>query len=198
MVPFWYYIDQNTIKMKTIKYFVIIISSMALLATSLTANTRNGDKNPKQGDHVAYPINGYSTFAVGVRAMGTTGITFKQFNRGGKAFEAILGLGHNSFSITALSERYSSDMEVDHLGFYYGMGGHLAFRSDTRFGVERNRFSDEDDSFGAGIDFILGLEFNIPKTPLAVSFDMKPFVEITSSGNAYAGLDPGLGIKLFF
>ena len=31
-----------------------------------------------------------------------------------------------------------------------------------------------------------------------ISLDVKPFIEVATSGNAYFGMDPGLGVKLFF
>lgn len=180
--------------MKTIKHSILTLLSLVLLGTQSLSAGNGGD-----GDSTLapYPINSNGPFALGIRTIGTTGLTFKQYN-GTKAFEGILGFGNNSFSITALAERYSNDMEVDNLSLYYGVGGHMVIRSDTNFGIDRNRFSDEDDSFGAGLDFILGMELAIPQTPIAVSLDVKPFFEVTTSGNAYVGLDPGFGVKLFF
>ena len=55
-----------------------------------------------------------------------------------------------------------------------------------------------DDAFGLGVDFILGLELMIPQTPLALSLDIKPFFEVATTGNAYFGIDPGFGVKVFF
>ncbi|WP_422007996.1 hypothetical protein [Roseivirga pacifica] len=145
----------------------------------------------------AQSTTGYSN-ALGLRAIGTTGLTYKHFNGRGNALEAILGFGHNSFSATLLTEKYSSPFDTDILNLYYGFGGHVIFQSDSNLGVDRERFDDVDDEFGVGADFILGLELYVPDTPLAISLDVKPFIEVATSGNAYFGMDPGLGVKLFF
>ena len=51
---------------------------------------------------------------------------------------------------------------------------------------------------GLGVDGIVGLEYKIPKAPIALSLDVKPFVEFVSRGYIYSSLDPGLGIKITF
>ena len=141
--------------------------------------------------------NNYSVHAIGLRAIGTTGITYKHFNPRGSVFEGILGFGNNTFSITGLFEKYINPFSPDHLDLYYGIGGHIIFGSEADFGVDRNRFGNDDD-FGLGLDFILGIELLIPRTPLALSLDIKPFFEVTTKGNTYTGLDPGFGLKFFF
>ena len=142
--------------------------------------------------------NNYGINALGIRAIGTTGLTYKHFNPRGNALEVILGFGYNSFSITGLAEKYTNPFDSDIVDLYYGFGGHVVFQSDSNLGVDRNRFDNVDDEFGIGVDFILGLEMLIPKTPLAISLDIKPFFEVATSGNAYFGIDPGFGVKVFF
>ncbi|MFT5580971.1 MAG: hypothetical protein ACI9G9_000210 [Psychromonas sp.] len=51
---------------------------------------------------------------------------------------------------------------------------------------------------GVGIDGILRLGFEIPGAPIALSFDLKPFIEFNTRGRAWTSLDPGLGIKVTF
>ena len=51
---------------------------------------------------------------------------------------------------------------------------------------------------GLGIDGVIGLEYKIPTIPIAISIDVKPFLEVNTSGGAWLSLDPGLGIKIAF
>lgn len=185
--------------MRTIRNILLTLTVAAITTSASFAKTGNPKNNdPKVPRTLAVQYNGYARNAVGVRAIGTTGITFKHFNGQGSAFEGILGFGYNSFSITGLSEKYTSAFESDFVDLYYGFGGHAVFGSNSGFGTDRNRFDDADDDFGLGVDFIVGLEMLIPDTPIALSIDVKPFFEVATSGNAYIGLDPGFGIKVMF
>lgn len=150
--------------------------------------------------HAFYPMASYgqSRNALGIRGMGTTGLTYKHFNSRSRAIEIIMGFANNSFSLTGLYEKYANPFQSNYLDLYYGLGGHAVIRSNSRLGFERDRFEDADDQFGLGVDGILGLELIIPNTPLAMSLDVKPFVEVVTSGNVYFGFDPGFGIKIFF
>ncbi len=149
------------------------------------------------GTSFSQPATGtsYKT-AVGIRGLGTTGITLKQFIAPQKAVEGIVGVYPNAFSITVLLEQTSPAFDTRGLNWYYGIGGHIADQSDflVRDGIYRR----EVDDFGVGVDGIFGIEYKIDQTPIAVSMDLKPFLEFTTRGNAFIALDPGLGIKVTF
>lgn len=181
----------------TITISGIIVTLLALVSceNKLEAGTGHG---PEPGVNPMLQVTYQPSHAIGIRTIGTTGLTYKHYNNRGGAFEAILGLGNNFVSLTALSEKYNHAFDSRYVRSYYGLGGHVAIQSGSGVSIERNRFESQDDEFGLGVDFILGLEAIIPGTPLAVSLDVKPFVEVTTSGNAYFGLDPGLGIKVIF
>lgn len=188
-------------KKSAITILGIFVMVVALMSTANKLQASTGTPvNDTTGVHgpMLQVANNYGINALGIRAIGTTGITYKHFNARGNAFEAILGFGYNSFSITGLSEKYASPFDTDIVDMYYGFGGHVVFQSDSNLGVDRNRFDNDDDEFGVGVDFILGLEMMIPDTPLALSLDIKPFFEVATTGNAYFGIDPGFGVKVFF
>lgn len=185
----------------TITILGVAVMVIALMSTANKLQASTGTpKNDSTGVHdpMLQVANNYGINALGIRAVGTTGITYKHFSPKGNAFEAILGFGNNSFSITGLAEKYANPFDSDIIDLYYGFGGHAVFQSDSNLGVDRNRFDDADDAFGLGVDFILGLEMMIPETPLAISLDIKPFFEVATTGNAYFGIDPGFGVKVFF
>lgn len=188
-------------KKSTTTILGVVVMLLALMSTTnkIQASTTTPVKDSTGvHDPLLQVANNYGINALGIRAIGTTGITYKHFNGKGNAFEAILGFGYNSFSITGLAEKYASPFNSDYIDLYYGFGGHMVLQSDSNLGVDRNRFDNEDDAFGLGVDFILGIEMIIPQTPLALSLDIKPFFEVATTGNAYFGIDPGFGVKVFF
>ncbi len=137
--------------------------------------------------------------AVGLRVGGTSGLTVKQFLGQRAALEGILGVWHHGLSATLLYEQHVPT-GAPGLNWYYGAGGHAAFNTGHSVhyhGYERyERY--RTDEVGLGIDGIIGLEYKIRPIPLAISLDMKPFVEFTSGGHVWMSLDPALGVKLAF
>ncbi|TND08322.1 MAG: hypothetical protein FD123_2353 [Bacteroidetes bacterium] len=141
--------------------------------------------------------------AVGIRAGGTSGLTFKRFTGSGNAFEVIAGAWSYGFSVTGLYERHAN-AGAPGLNWYYGGGAHVA--AETGWVYYRNYYYDRrydyfyraGNDFGIGVDGIIGLEYKIKPIPFAVSLDLKPFVEVNTAGGAYLGFDPGLGIKVAF
>lgn len=139
----------------------------------------------------------YNT-AIGIRGIGTSGITIKHFTSSSRAFEGIIGFWPDAFSATLLVERYVNAFGEPGLNWYYGIGGHVAAQTNWTY-YEGNRvYTRESGELGLGVDGIFGMEYKIREIPIAISFDLKPFVEVTTSGNAYLALDPGLGVKLAF
>lgn len=144
----------------------------------------------------------YNT-AIGLRGGETSGLTIKQGIGGSKAIEGIVGVYGNGLSVTVLFEKYQGT-GLSGLNWYYGAGAHVAFfdyyydrRYYFRDGYYRSRYY-YDDGFGFGIDGVLGLEYKIPKAPIAFSLDIKPYVEMNNRGGIWTSLDPGLGIKVAF
>ncbi len=134
--------------------------------------------------------------AIGIRGVGTSGLAIKHFNKSNTAFHGIFGFYPNAFSATFLVEKYTPAFEVAGLNWYYGIGGHLATQSDVirREGV----YYREASGVGIGVDGIFGIEYKINEVPIAVSMDVKPFIEVVDNGDAFIALDPGLGIKVTF
>ena len=74
---------------------------------------------------------------------------------------------------------------TNRLYYIYREGRYYAYRADYP-------------GLGIGIDGVAGAEYKLPAIPLALSFDIKPFIEINNSGVIFTTFDPGLGIKLTF
>ena len=144
------------------------------------------------------------TTAIGLRGGDLGGLTFKHFTRPDGALEVILGLGYRHpriFALTVLYEKHTPAFDVPGMRWYYGGGGHVTVVGSRSgyyrypWGVRRYY---EGDALGLGIDGIVGLEYKIPPIPFAISFDLKPYIEVLSPGGVFWSLDPALGIKLTF
>lgn len=141
--------------------------------------------------------------AIGLRGGETSGLTIKQKIGGTTAIEGIIGFQGHGLSLTALFEKYQGT-GVEGLNWYYGGGAHATF---FRYYYSRRHYwRDEyyysryyyNGGFGIGIDGVLGIEYKIPKAPIALSVDLKPYVEINNRGYLWTSLDPGIGIKVAF
>jgi hypothetical protein len=147
------------------------------------------------GNHVY--SQSYTT-ALGIRLGGTTGLTVKHSYRPTMTFEGIVGGFPNGFSLTGLIEKNRLAFNEPGLNWYYGGGGHVAvYNSRTYYGRFGREFDySTNNEVGFGIDGIVGLEYRLPdNVPIAFSVDLKPFLEITTGGNAGLALDPSIGIK---
>lgn len=136
--------------------------------------------------------------AIGGRFGGTSGVTVKHFYRPATAFEGILGLFGNGFSVTGLVEKNAQAFEVSGLNWYYGGGAHVAFYNGRRYYNVYGRdvtYRDNHD-IGVGVNGIIGLEYMLPDNiPVAFSADFKPFIEIDGDGDVGVAPDFALGIK---
>lgn len=144
----------------------------------------------------------YNT-ALGLRFGGTTGFDIKHNYGTNSAFEGIVGFFDNGLSLTFLWEKHPQAFDVRGLHWYYGAGPHVAFYNDNdgRFGWGGSRQLEDRDGgdVGIGINAIIGLEYVFPdNVPIAISIDLKPFIEFSTEGKVGAAPDPGLGIKFLF
>ncbi|MBU2020435.1 MAG: hypothetical protein KJ941_12375 [Bacteroidetes bacterium] len=139
----------------------------------------------------------YNT-AIGLRAGGTSGLTIKQALGGNRAFEGIIGVWNYGFTVTGLYEIYVPT-SASGLNWYYGAGGHLAANTGYYYWYDSRRDKYyKNGGLGLGLDGVIGIEYKIPKAPIAFSLDLKPFIEFNNYGSFYSALDPGLGVKVAF
>lgn len=143
------------------------------------------------------------TKAIGLRAGETSGITYKQFFTPVEAFEGILGLWPNAVGVTGLYEKYVPFGSVSGLNWYFGGGAHFSIGTGKLFYFEREgsryySYRNKYPGLAVGVDGLVGIEYKLPKAPFAISFDIKPFLEVNNGGVLYTSFDPGLGIKVAF
>lgn len=147
--------------------------------------------NQKSQAQTSYPV------AAGLKFGGyENGLSVKYFMQSDVALEGILGFRSRGVVITGLYEIHQTAFDVPELKFYYGFGAHIGAIGDAyqRFGSSNRDFPDNQLLLGA--DGVIGLEYMIPKAPIAVSLDLNPRIELASG--PFVDIAPGLGIKYTF
>jgi len=125
------------------------------------------------------------------------GISGKYFMDERISLEGLLGFRQNGVVITGLYEFNQEAFNVPALKFYYGFGAHIGSIGQgtyRTFNGNDRRYNNAQLLLGA--DGAIGLEYLIPDSPIAVSLDLNPRVELASG--PFFDLAPGLGIKYAF
>ncbi|MGY3213273.1 hypothetical protein [Mucilaginibacter sp. HD30] len=126
-----------------------------------------------------------------------SGISGKYFMQSRVALEGIIGFRSHGVVLTGLYEIHQPAFSVDKLKFYYGFGAHFGSvgrRENIFFASAENKYYDA--TLLVGADAVLGLEYVIPKSPIAVSLDLNPRVELAKG--PFFDIAPGLGVKYTF
>ena len=84
-----------------------------------------------------------------------------------------------------------------YLKFYYGFGAHIGSVGAGTY----QRYSGNNQAYTSsqillGADAAIGLEGVIPHSPIAISIDLNPRIEL--AGSSFFDIAPGLGIKYTF
>ncbi len=167
----------------------LITFSIALIAF-LTIAQRSAAQTTNNADD-------YRT-AVGLKFGGyENGISVKYFTTDAISLEGVLGFRDHGAVVTGLFEISQEAFGVPALKFYYGAGGHIG---GVGRGVYR-RFNGDNEVFDnshvlIGVDGVLGLEYLIPQSPIAISLDLNPRLEFATG--PFGDIAPGLGIKYTF
>ena len=125
------------------------------------------------------------------------GISLKYFTEQDVALEGILGFRENGVVITGLYEIHQEAFGVSELKFYYGAGAHIGAIGS---GIYR-RYNGYDETYNKsqillGVDGVVGLEYNVPGIPVAISLDLNPRIELAAG--PFLDLAPALGLKYTF
>lgn len=169
--------------MKKLTY--ILLLSAAFLFVGQTSKAQ--DYNPNY------------TYAAGLKFGGyENGVAGKWFMDKTTSLEAFVGLrSPHGLVITGLYELNTQIADIQGFRFYYGAGAHIGAVGAGYY----KRFNGDNQLYTSnhillGIDGIIGLEYVIPQTPIAVSLDLNPRVEIATG--PFVDVAPGLGIKYCF
>lgn len=160
---------------------------LSVLLISKQSNAQSADNNSTS----------YQT-AVGLKFGGyENGISAKYFATSDVSYEGILGFRDHGVVVTGLYEISQEAFSVPALKFYYGFGAHLGGIGKGTY----DRFGGNDEYYNSGhillgADGVLGLEYMIPQSPIAVSLDLNPRLELATG--PFFDIAPGLGIKYVF
>jgi len=168
--------------MKQVLFSLAVIFSFMLIATRSQAQAQDSQD--------------YKT-AVGLKfGAYEDGISVKYFATPSISYEGVLGFRDHGVVITGLYEINQQAFSVQGLNFYYGFGAHIGAEGKgdyQRFGNDEYYNSSH---LLLGADGVLGLEYVIPKAPIAISLDLNPRVELATG--PFFDIAPGLGIKYTF
>lgn len=168
--------------MKKATYFLFILAAFLLTANSSKAQQYNPNYQ----------------FALGLKFGGyENGISGKYFMNSSTSLEGILGFRSHGLVFTGLYELNQQAFSLEGFKFYYGFGAHVGAVGSgvyKRFGGANEFYNSGQVLLGA--DGVIGLEYVIPNSPIAISLDLNPRVEIATG--PFFDIGPGLGVKYTF
>lgn len=134
----------------------------------------------------------YNT-AIGLRGGPFIGFTVKHFLNEKAALEGLVSTRWKGIEVTGLYEIHNQAFKVERLNWYFGGGAHVGFYNGdyTRWGTVGKGY------VNAGIDGILGLEYNFSEIPLNLSLDWKPAYNIAGF-SGFWGDNGALSIRYTF
>lgn len=141
--------------------------------------------------------------AIGVRAGETSGLTFKHKFQNANSVEGILSFWPHAIGFTGLYEK-NLRTAVPGLNWYFGGGLHVNAGPTYRTYYWYNRgdryvyYTEHRANVAFGVDGIIGIEYKFKPIPLAISTDLKPFIEAGTYGYHYVSIDPSIGVKFAF
>lgn len=125
------------------------------------------------------------------------GIAGKYFLNEGTAIEGVLGFRSHGVVVTGLYEIHQTAFNVKDLKFYYGGGAHVGgVGSGTYKRYNGDDYNYHNSTVLLGADGVIGLEYVIPDSPIGISLDLNPRVELATG--PFFDIAPGLGLKYTF
>lgn len=141
-----------------------------------------------------------SQHALGARFGSATGINYRYTLSEDRAVEGIMSIQSNSrsnrFRVVGLYE-FHKPLSGD-FSWYYGFGGSVgSYTYKAYTDANGNRF-DKKSEVALSVDGIIGVEYSIPTTPLAISLDVKPYFDFIQESSIRL-IDPfGFSIRYKF
>lgn len=141
-----------------------------------------------------------SQHAIGARFGSATGINYRYTLSEDRAIEGIMSIQSNSrsnrFRVVGLYE-FHKPLAAD-FSWYYGFGGSVGSYTYKAYTDADGRRFDKKSEVAMSIDGIVGVEYNIPTTPLAISLDVKPYLDFIQESSIRL-IDPfGFSIRYKF
>jgi len=141
-----------------------------------------------------------SDHAIGGRFGSAQGVTYRYTMNEARAVEGILSIQSNSesrrFRLVGLYE-FHNTLAGD-FNWFYGFGGSVGSYTRKPFTDANGNRYDRSSEAIISIDGVIGVEYNIPEAPLAISLDVKPYFDFLQSSSIKL-IDPiGFSIRYKF
>ena len=131
---------------------------------------------------------------VGIRYGWGKGLTVKHFLGEKVALEGILNSQWKGFSLTGLLEFHKPLLDIEHLNWYYGGGGHIGWW-DGKYDYKPQ--FDDGSNTGIGLVGVVGVELNLGFIPINFSVDWKPSLNLVGA-SGFWGDGGALSIRYIF
>jgi len=125
-----------------------------------------------------------------------SGVSIKYFPTSNISYEGIIGFNNHGVVFTGLYELNQEAFNVPALKFYYGFGAHIGSEGKGEVDNFNGDKYYNNNHILLGADGVVGLEYTFPQTPIAISLDLDPRIELASGPNFDLG--PGIGLKYTF
>jgi len=138
--------------------------------------------------------------AVGARFGAATGINYRYTLADDRAVEGILSVQSNStssrFRLVGLYEYYKP--LANNFSWYYGFGGSVGSYTYKAFTDASGNYHQSNGELSLSIDGIVGIEYNIPNAPIALSLDVKPYFDFIQESSIRLFDPVGFSIRYKF
>ncbi|WP_167617639.1 hypothetical protein [Maribellus sediminis] len=119
--------------------------------------------------------------AVGIRGGLTSGFEYRIYTDDANSYKFLLGSRDNGVQLHAFKEFHQYDMFnfTDQLIFFYGAGMHIGYEQWQKHYVEGNSsWYEERTAMLAGLDGLVGLEYQFYEVPISLGLEVKPYFDI--------------------
>jgi hypothetical protein len=139
-----------------------------------------------------------SNFGAGVVFGDPTGFAWKYYLSQDRALSGTFGVSPDDrFRLDMSYLWHAHPFQERQMGIHYGLGGVIGFGRSGYFITRRGDVSYfTDREVGFGIRGVVGIDYNIPRSPLDIFLEVAPVFVITPVGGS--GVDAGLGMRVYF
>lgn len=119
--------------------------------------------------------------AIGIRGGLSSGFEYRFYTDDANSYKLLLATRNSGIQLHALKEFHEYDLFEfsDQLSLFYGLGAHIGYEQwDKRYVQNNTTWYKKRTALLAGIDIVVGLEYLFYEVPLAVGFEVKPYIDV--------------------
>ena len=142
-----------------------------------------------------------SQHAVGLRFGSASGLNYRYTLAENRALEGIMSVRSNSssstFRLVGLYE-YHKELPLENFSWYYGFGGSIGNYTYKSYTNKEGVHVPKNAELSLSIDGIIGVEYNLPTAPIALSLDIKPYFDFVQESTIRIFDPVGFSIRYKF